>query len=108
MPPAPLQIHSILKYGPIELITILGTYLPSSSNFFLNLIMFRALVYVPMRLVIPHPAARFYILRQVPQLCASVPGGLELRCLLGGFGSWVCCRSILQSMKFGRQTKLAL
>ena len=65
-PPLPLlQIHSILKYGPIELITILGTYLPSSSNFFLNLVMFRALVYVPMRLVIPHPAARFYILRSV-------------------------------------------
>jgi hypothetical protein len=57
------QIHSIIKYGPTELISIIGNYLPSSSNFFLNIVMFRALVFIPLKLLIPHPAARFYILR---------------------------------------------
>ena len=44
---------------------------PSSSIFFINLMMFRCLVGIPMRMVIPHGGIRFYIFRWV--ITGSVP-----------------------------------
>ena len=43
---------------------------PSSSIFFINLMMFRCLVGIPMRMVIPHPGIRFYIFRFVATVWA--------------------------------------
>eukprot|EP00798_Chlamydomonas_sp_ICE-L_P014457 gene14457-20469_t len=67
-----LQINQLVGGGPSEIFQIIGNYLPSSSNFFVNVLMFRTLVAVPLRLVIPHPGVRFYVFRRWLR-CTSVP-----------------------------------
>lgn len=48
-----MQIQNILANGPWQVIVIIGSYLPSSSAYFLNYLMIRILVSIPMRLVQP-------------------------------------------------------
>ncbi|GAX72907.1 hypothetical protein CEUSTIGMA_g362.t1 [Chlamydomonas eustigma] len=67
------QLFSFRREGVLSFFYVIGNYMPASSNFFLNVIMFRALVYVPMRMVIPHPASRFYIFRRWLCRCTFAP-----------------------------------
>ena len=67
------QFLNIIHEGPGEVIFIIGNFVPSSSSFFLNYIMFRTLVSIPMRLLIPHPQLRFYIFRRWIFRSSSIP-----------------------------------
>ncbi|KAF5828955.1 hypothetical protein DUNSADRAFT_16765 [Dunaliella salina] len=58
------QINQFFQAGPAAAVDILGTYLPASSNFFLTYLLFRTLVLVPFRMMIPHLAVRMYIFRR--------------------------------------------
>ncbi|PNH02545.1 hypothetical protein TSOC_011463 [Tetrabaena socialis] len=57
-------INSAITKGPSEIFNLAGQYLPTSSNFFINYTMFRALVAVPLRLLWPHIGVRMYLLRR--------------------------------------------
>ncbi|GAX72909.1 hypothetical protein CEUSTIGMA_g364.t1 [Chlamydomonas eustigma] len=58
------QVQTIFTAGPLEAIIIMGNYLPSSSVYFINMLCFRCLVGIPLRMIMPHPAARFYLIRR--------------------------------------------
>ncbi|PNW73839.1 hypothetical protein CHLRE_13g574850v5 [Chlamydomonas reinhardtii] len=57
-------VNSAVNAGPGEIFKLVGTYLPTSSNFFISLVMFRALVAVPLRMLWPHIGIRMYLLRR--------------------------------------------
>eukprot|EP00798_Chlamydomonas_sp_ICE-L_P013783 gene13783-19691_t len=57
-------INQLVETGPSEIFNLVGNYLPASSNFFVNVLMFRGLVAVPMRMVVPHLGVRFYVFRR--------------------------------------------
>ncbi|GFH28740.1 uncharacterized protein HaLaN_27281, partial [Haematococcus lacustris] len=44
--------------------TLLGTSLPTSSNFFISYLLFRAFVGIPARLLIPHVGVRLFLVRR--------------------------------------------
>ena len=49
--------------GPAQLLYVLGTFLPTSSNFFLNYLLFRTLVGLPLRMLVPHVGVRMFLVR---------------------------------------------
>ncbi|KAG2443726.1 hypothetical protein HXX76_002072 [Chlamydomonas incerta] len=57
-------INSAVNSGPGEIFKLVGNYLPTSSNFFISYVMFRALVAVPLRMLWPHIGIRMYLLRR--------------------------------------------
>ena len=60
----PQGINQVISEGPTTILRLLGTYVPTSSNFFINYIMFRAFVAVPLRMLWPHIGVRMYLLRR--------------------------------------------
>eukprot|EP00798_Chlamydomonas_sp_ICE-L_P017208 gene17208-23528_t len=58
------QVNISLEKGPSEMLELFGTFLPASSNFFLNYLLLRTLVSIPLKLVLPHPGVRMYLLRR--------------------------------------------
>ncbi|GLC35608.1 hypothetical protein PLESTM_000342700 [Pleodorina starrii] len=57
-------INSAIEKGPSEIFNLIGTYVPTSSNFFINYTMFRAFVAVPLRMLWPHIGVRMYLIRR--------------------------------------------
>ncbi|KAG2438979.1 hypothetical protein HYH02_010771 [Chlamydomonas schloesseri] len=61
-------VNSAINSGPGEIFKLVGNYLPTSSNFFIQYCMFRALVAVPLRMLWPHIGIRMYLLRRYLRL----------------------------------------
>ncbi|GIL51096.1 hypothetical protein Vafri_7150 [Volvox africanus] len=57
-------INSAIEKGPSEIFSLVGTYVPTSSNFFINYTMFRVFVSVPLRMLWPHIGIRMYLIRR--------------------------------------------
>ncbi|GLI62080.1 hypothetical protein VaNZ11_004639 [Volvox africanus] len=57
-------INSAIEKGPSEIFNLVGTYVPTSSNFFINYTMFRVFVSVPLRMLWPHIGIRMYLIRR--------------------------------------------
>ena len=64
------ELCCLLFLNSSNWLLVMSSRSPSSSIFFINLMMFRCLVGIPMRMVIPHPGIRFYIFRFVATVWA--------------------------------------
>ncbi|KAG2500669.1 hypothetical protein HYH03_001435 [Edaphochlamys debaryana] len=65
-------INTAIEKGPGEIFSLIGSYLPTSSNYFINMVMFRAMVTVPLRMLWPHIGIRMYLLRRYLRLSCVI------------------------------------
>ncbi|EFJ49655.1 hypothetical protein VOLCADRAFT_104236 [Volvox carteri f. nagariensis] len=65
-------INSAIEKGPSEIFNLVGTYVPTSSNFFINYTMFRVFVSVPVRMLWPHIGIRMYLIRRYLRLSCII------------------------------------